>query len=93
MRIKREKDALERRNKLKANLQPKLVVKKPVSDSESEGDSEDSTKVLKKKSKTDRVKHKKSKDKKKFNYHANPFDIYNQYHFDYLFQNPFGLFL
>jgi hypothetical protein len=48
MRIKREKDALERRNKLKANLQPKLVVKKPVSDSESEGDSEDSTKVLKK---------------------------------------------
>ena len=78
MRIKREKDALERRNKLKANLQPKLVVKKPVSDSESEGDSEDSTKVLKKKSKTDRVKHQKSKDKKKFNYHANPFDIYKK---------------
>ena len=78
MRIKREKDAIERRNKLKANLQPKLVVKKPVSDSESEGDSEDSVKVLKKKSKTDRIKHQKSKDKKKFKYQANPFDIYKK---------------
>ena len=76
MRLKREKEAKERRNKLKANQPPKIVVKKPVSESES--DSEESLKKLKKKSKTDRNKLQKVKDKKKFNYHANPLEIYKK---------------
>ena len=79
MRLKREKEAKDLRNKLlKRNSNERKIVKKnPKNESDSESESsEESEKKNVRNIKTEGNQTQKAPEKKRFNFHSNPFDLY-----------------
>ena len=79
MRLRREKEAKDRRNKLlKRNSNERKIVKKKTkneSDSENESSEENEKKEVRN-IKTEGNQTQKAPEKKRFNFHSNPFDLY-----------------
>ena len=80
LRQKREKEAKERKNKFlnnKDNNRKMLLIRRPESDSESESESSEESEKEEKVIKIEGNQPQYPKDKK-YNYHANPFDLYKR---------------